>query len=143
MSEENKRISRRIAEEAFAQGKVEVLDELVDENLVDNSPGLPDLPPGREGLKSLARAYHEAFPDMEIRIEEQIAEGDKVVTRWSASGTHQGDFMGIPATGRQGGATGITIDRIQNGKVVETVTNWDILGLLQQLGAIPEPAKAS
>lgn len=143
MSEDNKRISRRIAEEGFAGGNVEVFDELVAESLVDHTPGLPpELPSGREGLKQLARAYRDAFPDLSLRVEDQIAEGDRVVTRWSARGTHEGDFMGIPATGKEGATTGITIDRIEGGKVVETWTNWDTLGLLQQLGVVPEPARA-
>ncbi len=143
MTAENKRISRRIAEEGFARGNVDVLDELVAENLIDHTPGLPpELPSGREGLKQLARAYHEAFPGMNIRVEDQIVEGDKVVTRWSARGTHEGDFMGIPATGKEGATTGITIDRIERGQVVETWSNWDMLGLLQQLGVVPEPARA-
>jgi steroid delta-isomerase-like uncharacterized protein len=79
-----------------------------------------------------------AFPDLKLMVEDQIAEGDKVVTRWSATGTHQGELLGIPPTGKQTTATGITIDRIQGGKIVETWTHWDNLGLLQQLGVVPQ-----
>jgi steroid delta-isomerase-like uncharacterized protein len=142
-AEENKRISRRVAEEGFSQGRMEVIDELVAENFVNHDPGAPpDLPPGREGLKALAGFYRSAFPDAQLTIEDLIAEGDKVVSRYTARGTHQGDFAGIPATGRQITATGITIDRIEGGKIVESWNEFNQFGLLQQLGAIPEQAPA-
>ena len=86
--------------------------------------------------------YRTAFPDMRITIEDQVAEGDKVVTRWTASGTHQGDLMGIDPTGRRATVTGITIDRISGGKVEETWTNFDAMGMMQQLGVIPSPEQA-
>ena len=140
-AEENKRISRRIAEEAFSQGNVDVIDELVADNFQNHDPSAPpDLPPGREGLKELTRFYRMAFPDAQLTVEDQIAEGDRVVTRYTARGTHQGDFAGIPATGRQVTGTGITIDRIEGGKIVESWNEFNQLGLLQQLGAIPEQA---
>jgi steroid delta-isomerase-like uncharacterized protein len=144
MSKENKQIARRVAEEGFSKGNVEVIDELVAEDVVNKDPSVPpEIPPGREGIKILAQSYVTAFPDMDFRIEDQIAEGDKVVSVWSASGTHQGDFMGIPATGKQGRTSGITIDRIKDGKIVETLTHWDNLGLLQQMGVIPEVGAAT
>jgi steroid delta-isomerase-like uncharacterized protein len=143
MSEENKRISRRVAEEAFSQGRLEVLDELVAEDFVNHDPAVPpELPSGREGLKELVRFYRSAFPDTRLTIEDQIAEGDRVVTRYTARGTHQGDFAGIPPTGKQATVTGITIDRIEGGKLVESWNSFDQLGLLQQLGAIPAQARA-
>jgi steroid delta-isomerase-like uncharacterized protein len=77
-----------------------------------------------------------------LTIEDEIAEGDRVVTRWSARGTHEGEFFGIPATGKQATVTGVTIDRIIDGRIAESWTNWDTLGLLQQLGAIPAMAEA-
>jgi steroid delta-isomerase-like uncharacterized protein len=137
MSQENKDISRRLAE-AVSKGDVEVIDELVAEDIVNKDPSLPpEIPQGREGVKMLSQGYVNAFPDMDYRIEDTIAEGDKVVIVWSASGTHQGELMGIPPTGKQARTSGITIDRIKDGKVVETVTHWDNLGLLQQLGVVP------
>ncbi len=142
-AEENKRISRRVAEEAFSHGNVDVIDELVAENFVNHDPGLPpDLPPGRDGLKELVRFYKSAFPDAELIVEDQFAEGDRVVTRYIGRGTHQGDFGGIPATGKQVTVTGITIDRLEGGKIAESWNEYDQLGLLQQLGAIPEQAPA-
>ena len=142
-AEENKRISRRVAEEVFSRGKVDLVDELVAENFVNHDPAAPpDLPPGREGLKALARFYKSAFPDAQITVEDQVAEGDRVVTRYSARGTHEGDFAGMPATGKQVTGTGITIDRIEGGKIVESWNQFDQLGLLQQLGGVPEQAPA-
>jgi steroid delta-isomerase-like uncharacterized protein len=139
MSQENKEIARRVAVEGFSKGNVDVIDELVAEDIVNKDPSLPpDIPPGREGVKILSQGYVSAFPDMNFKVEDQIAEGDKVVTVWSASGTHQGELLGIPPTGKQTAVTGITIDRIKGGKVVETLTHWDNLGLLQQLGVIPQ-----
>jgi steroid delta-isomerase-like uncharacterized protein len=139
MSQENKEIARRVAVEGFSKGNVDVIDELVAEDIVNKDPSLPpDIPPGREGVKILSQGYVSAFPDMDFKVEDQIAEGDKVVTVWSASGTHQGELLGIPPTGKQTAVTGITIDRIKGGKVVETLTHWDNLGLLQQLGVIPQ-----
>jgi steroid delta-isomerase-like uncharacterized protein len=140
-AEENKRISRRLAEEGFAQGNVDVIDEVVAENFVNHDPGAPpDLPPGREGVKVLATLYRSAFPDTQFTIEDIVAEGDKVVTRWKARGTHQGDFAGLPATGKQATVTGITIDRVEGGKIVESWNEYNQLGLLQQLGVVPEQA---
>ncbi len=136
--EANKQLSRRVAEEAFSRGNMEVIDELIAEDFVNHDPtSPPGLPPGREGVKELVRFYRGAFPDTQLIIDDQIAEGDKVVTRYTARGTHQGDFAGIPPTGRQVTGTGITIDRIEGGKIVETWTHWDNLGLLQQLGVVP------
>jgi steroid delta-isomerase-like uncharacterized protein len=141
-AEENKRISRRVVDEAFTEGNLDVIDELVAENFVNHDPAAPpDLPPGREGFKELVRFYRSAFPDAELKTDDQIAEGDKVVSRWTGRGTHQGDFAGIPATGRQTTVTGITIDRIEGGRIVESWNEFNQLGLLQQLGAIPEQAR--
>jgi steroid delta-isomerase-like uncharacterized protein len=142
VTEDSKTISRRVAEEGFGQGRIEVIDEFVAEDIVNHDDTVPpEIPAGREGIKALAQGYHTAFPDMDFKVEDQIAEGDKVVSRWSARGTHQGDLMGIPPTGKEARVTGITIDRIKDGKIVETWTNWDQVSLLQQLGVIPEMAR--
>ena len=140
-AEEYKRISRRVVEEAFAEGNVDVIDELVAEDFVNHDTSAPPgLPPGREGLKELVRFYQTAFPDAQVVVDDQIAEGDRVVTRYTARGTHQGDFAGLPPTGRQITSSGISIDRIEGGKIVESWNEFNQLGLLQQLGAIPEQA---
>ena len=142
MSEENKRISRAVIEEAFVRGNVDALDELVDPSFKNNDPVAAQLAPGLEGFKQLVQMYRSAFPDAQVTIEDEIAEGDKVVTRWTGRGTHQGEFMGIQPTGKQATVTGISIDRISGGKIVESWTSSDTLGLLQQLGAVPAPTGA-
>lgn len=142
MSAANKALSRRLVEEAFNAGRLEVVDELVARDYVGHDPSLPEDARGPDGVKELIAGYRAAFPDIRVTVEDQIAEGDMVVTRWAATGTHQGELMGMPATGKQGTVTGITIDRITDGKIVESWDNWDTLGLMQQLGAIPAPATA-
>ena len=87
--------------------------------------------------------YRSAFPDIQFTIEDLIAEGDKIVTRYTARGTHRGDLQGIPPTGRQVTVTGIIISRFANGKFVEGWLDFDALGMLQQLGVIPAPGQAS
>ena len=93
---------------------------------------------GPEGVKRLAAMVHAAFPDLNFTIEDLIAEGDKVVYRYTIRGIHQNDFMGIPATGKAVKVTGIHIYRIGDGKLQEEWENWDMLGLLRQLGVIPQ-----
>ena len=142
MSAANKALSKRLLEEAFNAGNVAIMDEILADGFVNYDAALPEPSVGIEAAKASVMVYRDAFPDLKITIEEQIAEGDKVVTRWSARGTHQGDLMGIPPTGKQGTVTGITIERITGGKIVESHTNWDTLGLLQQLGVVPALATA-
>ena len=142
MSVANKALSKRIIEEAFNAGNLAVMDEILAEGFVNYDAALPEPGIGIDAAKASVTGYRDAFPDLKITIEEQIAEGDRVVTRWSARGTHQGDLMGIPPTGKQATVTGITIDTIASGRIIETRTNWDTLGLLQQLGVVPALATA-
>lgn len=141
MSEENKAASRRIFE-AFASGDLDALDDLVAVDLVDHDPYAPFPGEGLEGVKKQAAMYRDAFPDLRFTIEDQIAEGDLVVTRWTGTGTHEGALMGFEPTGKESGVTGIGIDRFANGKVVETWSNWDTLALMQNIGAVPTEAAA-
>ena len=142
MSAETKGISRRLIEEAFNKGNLDVVDELVAPEFVNHDAALPEPTIGIEATKASIRGYRDAFPDLRLTIELQVAEGDYVTTRWSARGTHQGDLMGMPATGKQATVTGITVDEIVGGRLVESWTNWDTLGMLQQLGAVPSLATA-
>ena len=142
MSAENKALARRLVEEAFNAGRLEVVDELVASDFVEHDPSLTEEVRGPAGVKELIAGYRAAFPDIRITIEDQIADGDYVVSRWSGTGTHQGELMGMPATGKQATVTGITIDRIVDGRIAESWDNWDTLGLMQQLGAIPAPTMA-
>ncbi|HST18690.1 MAG TPA: ester cyclase [Gaiellaceae bacterium] len=124
-------------EEVFGAGKVDVADELVHEQAIGHDPALPGPVNGREGVKASALGYRSAFPDLAMSVDQLIAEGDLVATRWTARGTHEGELFGIPATGKEGTVTGITVDRYEDGLIAESWTNWDTLGLLQQLGAVP------
>lgn len=142
MSADNKGITRRFFEEAFNSGNLDVVDELVAPEFVNHDAALPEPTVGIAGVKASIIGYRDAFPDLRITIEQQVAEGEFVTTRWTGRGTHQGDLMGMAATGKQGTVTGITIDRIVDGKFVESWTNWDTLGLMQQLGVIPALATA-
>ena len=137
--EENKALLRRAVEEVFsAQGTVDVADEIFAPDYIGTNPREPQDVRGPEGAKELANMYRSAFPDVRLIIEEQVAEGDRVVTRWIAYGTHQGEMMGIAPTGNQVRVEGITISHIQEGKIVQEWELFDTLGLMQQLGA-PTP----
>jgi steroid delta-isomerase-like uncharacterized protein len=140
--EANKQISRRMIEDVLNAGRYDAIDELVAPKFVNHDPSVTEDMTGPEGIRQLAETYRTAFPDLKVKIEEQIAERDRVATRWSARGTHRGPLLGIDPTGKESSVTGITIDRIENGKIVESWNNWDTLGLLQQLGVVPALAQA-
>ena len=143
LTETNKALSRRFLEEVFNKGKLNVLDEIIAKDHVSTGPGtLPGLPTGPEGQKQLVTVYRNAYPDVHFTIDEQIAEGDKVVTRWTGRGTHKGELFGIPATGKSSTVTGIAVDRIANGKIAESWGIFDQFGMMQQLGVIPTPEVA-
>lgn len=137
----NKATSRRMFEEVFNAGEFDVLDELVTPAAIEHDSALPEPVTGPAQLKETIAGYRTAFPDLRIAVEEQVAEGDLVTTRWTARGTHQGDLMGVAPTGKQATVTGVTIDRYEDGRIAEAWTNWDTLGLLQQLGALPTVAQ--
>jgi steroid delta-isomerase-like uncharacterized protein len=139
MSEENKEKTRRFLEEAFNEGNLGVVDEIFAPDYVLHDPAIPEEIGGPEGIKGFVQMYRSAFPDTDVTVEDQIAEGDDVVTRWTARGTHQGELFGVPPSGNQVEITGITIDRHSGGKGVESWTNYDTLGLMQQIGAVPSP----
>lgn len=139
MSEENKAIARR-SWEAVTQGDLDAQMEVYAADCVIHEPD-EDIH-GTEGLRQFVAMFLNAFPDMQIAVEDEIAEGDKVVTRWRARGTHRGELMGIPPTGNKVSITGITIHRIENGKIAEEWEMPDNLGMMQQLGIIPPPEEA-
>lgn len=142
MLQTNKSVARRALIEILGEGRLEVVDELISDGYIGHDSAMPDLILGPEGVQQSTAMYRSAFPDVTIVVDEQIAEGDSVVTRWTARGTHEGELFGMPATGKQATVTGITINRINNGKLVEARTNWDTLGLMQQLGTVPVMARA-
>jgi predicted ester cyclase len=142
-TEANKAIVRRFFEEAFEQGNLAVLDEILAPNSVSSGPNaLPGMPTGPEGAKMTITMYRNAFPDLHFTIDEQVAEGNTVVTRWSSRGTNTGELAGMPATGKPTTVVGVGIDRIEHGKIVESWGTFDQFGMLQQLGVIPAPGQA-
>ena len=142
MSEQNKTNVRRLFEEVWNKGHVPVADELIAATYVHHDSSTPDVGRGPESEKKRATLYRNAFPDVRFTIEDLTAEGETVVARWSCRGTHKGDLNGIAATGKQFNVTGISIARFANGKMTEGFVNWDALGLMQQLGVVPELGKA-
>lgn len=140
-TEDNKALMRRVYEEIYNQKNLTLIDELAAADFVFH--GGSRAIQGREAYKQFALMYIAAFPDLHFTIEDMIAEGDTVVVRHTLRGTHKGDFMGIPPTGKQATVTGITITRIANGKGVETWADGDDLGLMQQLGVIPAQGQSS
>jgi steroid delta-isomerase-like uncharacterized protein len=134
MSERNKAQVRRVIDEIYNRGDLAVVDELAASDLVIHvSSGEIR---GREGGKQYVLALRTGFPDLHLTVEDQIAEGDMVVTRWTARGTHTGEFQSIPATGKAIRVAGTDIDRVIDGKSVECWAHVDELGLMQQLGAV-------
>jgi steroid delta-isomerase-like uncharacterized protein len=134
-TEENKANNRRIYEEVWNGGNLAVVDELFAANSVFHDPSTTLHGPAE--FKAYVTMYRNAFPDTDFTIEDVIAEGDKVVTRWIARGTHKGELQGIPPTGKQVAVTGMVATHLSNGKLVEGWSNFDALGMLQQLGVIP------
>lgn len=137
MSEERKTLTRSIIDEVWNRGDLDLVDELIDDGYV----GHPSEVRGTEGYKQYFVQLRAAFPDIRFSIEDQIAEGDRVAVRWTATGTHQGDYAGIPPTGKRGVVTGMTTFHITDGKAVECWTNLDELGILRQLGVLPMPGQ--
>jgi len=134
-TEQLKAMDRRFYQEVWDQGKLDVLDELMAANFDDHDePSPTDALEGLEHAKHTIMEYRSAFPDVQFTVEDQIAEGEMVVTRWTARGTHTGAFRGVPPTGQRAMTTGISITRVVSGKFVEGWTIYDALGLLQQLG---------
>ena len=140
-SEQNKAIVRRLIEEPW-KGDLKVVDELVDRKYVGYDPSIPEPLLGPDGFKENISTYRAAYSDARITVDDQIAEGDKVATRWTGRGKHDGDLMGVGPTGKQVKVSGLTLSRLANGKVIEEYTNWDTFGMMEQLGVIPELAHA-
>ena len=132
---------RRLLEEPW-KGNWDVIDEVVASDYVGYDSGQPEPIRGPEGLREYVRAYSDAFPDARLTVHDEVAEADKVATRWSARGTHAGEIAGIPATGKEVTVSGLTLSTLERGRVVEQWTTWDRLGMLVQLGAVPAAAEA-
>lgn len=136
MQRDNAAIIRSFVDEVITEGKIESAGQYVWEDVVEQVP-LPGQGPGLDGLKDILRAMRAGFPDIIFSIQEQITEGDKVASRFEWTGTHQGEFLGIPATGRHVRVWGIVLDRLENKRIKDTRIIMDTLGLMIQLGALP------
>ena len=138
MLDESKTLSRRFIE-GYVRGDTHIVDELLAPDFVFHDPSSATGEVPAEDMKASIEWVHGAFPDARVTMGDQVAEGDKVVSRYTVSGTHQGEIMGAAPTGKLVTHTGHQTDRFEGGKIVESWTNWDALGLLQEIGAIPSP----
>jgi steroid delta-isomerase-like uncharacterized protein len=134
--DDNKAIIRRWFEETD-KGNLDIIEELCAPDYIDHAPPLPGMPAGNAGVREANQRLRAAFPDTVHFVEDQIAEGDKVVTRLRARGTFAGEILGIPPNGNVVEITGIMVHRLKDGKLVEHWANADLLSFMQQLGAIP------
>ena len=141
MSEQNKAVVRRVFDELWNKGNLPVADELFASTYTHHDPSTPDAGRGPESEKKRVTLYRTALHDLRLTIEDIIAEGEMVTARWSCRGTHKGDLNGIAPTGKQIAISGISMVRFASGKMVEGWINWDALGLMQQLGVVPDVAK--
>lgn len=137
--EQNKAAARRIVE-GISRGDTSIIDELFTENYEDNNAP-PGIPPGREGTRQFLAALRSAFPDFKYTLEDEVAEGDMVVHRLTGRGTMQGEFLGMPATGKQATWQEIHIGRFEDGKIAEHWATVDQMGMMQQLGLLPGPGQ--
>jgi steroid delta-isomerase-like uncharacterized protein len=137
-AEENKAIMRQYFEGAWEQGNLELLDELLAPNYVNHNPATPDMPTGPEGVKGVVSMFQSGMPDLKVVIEDMIAEGEKVATRYTLEGTHEGELFGVPPTGQRLSIKSMTVERVVNGKVQDHWRVTDNLEMMQQLGVVAE-----
>lgn len=140
-TETNKAIIARMAEQVWNEGRIDLVEEFIAENYVEHIAGQPD----RTGLELVRKAVTDtlnAYPDFRLSIDDFVAEGDRVAARWSMSGTHEGDFFGIPPTGKKVSQSGTTFYRLEKGRIAEIWFLADMMGLMQQLGVVPAPEAA-
>ncbi len=140
-TEENKANARRAFEEVMNKGDLSVANEIIATDYVGHAPGMPDFK-GPEGFRQYMTMMRTAFPDIHLTVEDTVAEGDKVVNRYTGRGTHKGELMGIAPTGKQATITGMVISHYVGGKQVEAWVSSDMLGMLQQLGVAPPVGQA-
>src|SRR4028118_102127 len=141
-AEDNKALVRRFVDEVQSAGNIDLIDEICSPEFVNHSAP-PGIPADCEGIKIVTAMFRRAFPDSYFTVEAMMAEGDKVATRKTFHGTHEGEFMGVPPSGRTVAMGLIDIVRISEGRVVEHWSMGDSLGLRQQLGVIPQPEQQS
>jgi steroid delta-isomerase-like uncharacterized protein len=133
--DQNKQIARHYYEECWNQGKVDRLDQYVTRDIRHHDPVFPNLTSGSDSLKSHIEMSRKAFPDLQFSLDDMIAERDEVVVHWTAKGTQEGQFLGVPATRKTASVSGTSIFRIKSQKIAEQFVDWNLLTLLEQLGA--------
>ncbi|MBI2913490.1 MAG: ester cyclase [Chloroflexi bacterium] len=134
--EQNKQVMRRFYDEVFNAGRLEAIDELLAPDFAEREE-FPGLPPDREGVKQFFGMFRNAFPDMRVTVHDMIGEGDKIAARYTMTGTHRGEFMGMAPTGKPIEVSAMDIVRFAGGKVAEHWGITDQMAMMQQLGAIP------
>jgi len=139
-TEENKALIRRWFDE-LDKRNFAIIDELIAEDYVDHNPPLPNLPPGREGVRQSSLILASAFPDAVHTLLDQMAEGDKVMTRMTVCATFTGEIYGLTPTGNVIEVSGMAVHRIADGKLVEHWAHMDMAGFMDQLGAPPAQAE--
>ena len=140
MSAQNAELSRRIFEDVWNRKNLSAVDEIISADYVHHDANSPAAS-GIDGYKQFVNYYMNAFPDAHFTIDDAFTDGENEVTRWTVTGTHEGELAGIPRTGRRFSVTGISIGRVVNGKITESWNSWDALGLMQQLGVVSAEAK--
>lgn len=142
MSEQNLAATHRFFE-VWNSGDLDALDEIMAEDVVDHDAYNVHAAEGREGAKKSIAMYRQAFSDLKMAVDAELAAGDVVVVRWHAEGTHDGEIMGLPPTGNGDTTHGMSWIRYQDGKAVESWTQWDVLGFMQSIGAVPSAESAA
>jgi steroid delta-isomerase-like uncharacterized protein len=140
-AEENKAIVRRFWG-VWEEGNIDLVDELLAPDYINHTPASPDQPTGPEGVKGVVAMFRSAIPDLRVVVEDMIAEGDKVVVRYTLEGTHEGELFGVPPTGQRLNIKSIAVERVSDGKIREHWRVTDSLDMMQQLGVIPAPEHA-
>lgn len=140
MSQQNEAVVRRLLEEGWNRGVLAVVDDCIADTYAQEGP--LETVRGPQGEKDMITKYRNAFPDCKVQIDEMFSAGDRVVVRFTYSGTHRGDFEGIPATGRSVQGKGINVVHMVDGRITAAYSQWDALGLMQQLGVVTLPGKA-
>jgi steroid delta-isomerase-like uncharacterized protein len=135
MSDDSKTIVRQLYEEVWNKRRLELVDEIISPSHALHDPNLTDSAIGPEAYKRQVTRFITAFPDLRFNVEDMFGERDKLAVAWTISGTHKGEFMGIPATDKKVSVDGITLNHIVNGKIMDSYISWDTLGLMRQLGA--------
>ncbi len=146
MSINNKVIVRRLYEEVWNKRRLELVDEIISPSHALHDPNVSGSAVGPEAYKRQVTRFITAFPDLRLTIEDIVGENEKLAVAWTISGTHKGEFMGIPATNKNVSVDGITINHIVNAKIMDSYISWDAWGMMQQLGVVPahgEPKEAA